>query len=157
MVPSNPQASWAPKPWKNSWFFLVLWPILKESLHFLRFCWYVCSKIMKNLSEYKDAAPSLFNNSENPYRFLILLKCEFQNCWYFVRRMQKMLRHMDGILENHAYSLGFLIFLNCDFQKYWYFGWRMRKVLRHMDGVIHFCCISLGFLILLKCNVPETL
>ena len=33
-----------------------------------------------------------FNNSENPCRLLILLKCELQNCWCFVRRMQKKLR-----------------------------------------------------------------
>ena len=43
--------------------------------------------------------PGNFKNSENPCRFLILLNCEFQNYWYFVRRMQKLLRDTDGIIQ----------------------------------------------------------
>ena len=37
VVPRHPQDSWAPKPWKNIRFLLVLWHFVKELLYFLRF------------------------------------------------------------------------------------------------------------------------
>ena len=60
----------------------------------------VCKKCDRTCME-------LFKKSENPCRFLIFLKCEFQKCWYFVWRMQKMLRHIDGIIQKERKSWSF--------------------------------------------------
>ena len=70
-------------------FFLYFWNAIFKILDILLD---VCKKCSVTCME-------LFKNSENPFRFFIFLKYEFHNCWYFIRRMQKMLRHIEGVIQ----------------------------------------------------------
>ena len=49
------------------------------------------------------APMQLFKNNGNPNVILIFLKCEFQKTSDFATRMQKMLRHTDGIIQKVLY------------------------------------------------------
>ena len=49
----------------------------------------------------------LFKSAMKTYGFFILLKCEIQKYWYFARRVQKMLRHTDGVMQNAYKNIWF--------------------------------------------------
>ena len=76
---------------------------------------------------------------------IIVFPCVFQyfhqKCCYFVRRMQKVLRHMAGVIEKKTCEFRWL---SCIFEirNSWCFGKTLKfvayfnKVLPHMDGII---------------------
>ena len=96
-----------------------------------------------------------FNNDGNPNRFFIVLKCEIQNCWYFVGSMHNKLRHTDGETKWWWTSLLFLIVLKWEIQNCWYFGGRMHKKLvaqmEKLNNDWNPCC----FLMVLKCEIQN--
>ena len=87
--------------------------------------WYFWIVILKNVDISFDVCKkcsvtwmSLLKNIHISCVFLILLKCDFQKYWYFVWRMQKRLRHTDGIIENNTHiSHVFWYFWNAMLQK----------------------------------------
>ena len=50
---------------------------------------------------------ALFKNSESPCRVLIILKLWYRKYWYVIRRMQKVERHTDGIIQKLWKSVSF--------------------------------------------------
>ena len=78
------------------------WQFLIKSLYFLRFFDVSVKNVNISLDVCKKCSVTwmeLFIFGIKTCRFFILLNCDFQNYWYFVWHMQKMLRHTDGVIQ----------------------------------------------------------
>ena len=130
-LPSDPQAVWAPKNAKNIrkhrkcntlWWnrclslgFSILFVKNSEKhCRFLRFCCWLFKKHIKTCC------------------FLWCLICDCPKSWYFIRRVQKMLRHIDGIIEKTCICLVFLIRLK----------WRLSKIVKKTYRFLRFRSIT---------------